>query len=1121
MVRFACIWLCVWASLLAIPARGQEADPWKHQISFPDDPFQSWTSPAYIKFTIIIKDGYDPNVVYYQDSRLYEYHFDFALEHLDPFVRMTIDEFDAVTLHEANQEAILGAIILPPSSDPPFAEYGVQLVRLDPYTPQDTADIFRLVASTVAADPNVTAYYFPTYEQYPVVQQNRQWFQDQGIPIGSSAQWTEGNSMYSAGWGLGTLKFVAGDAIQAAYTTGQLTGADILLTDGVPAEVPSVAGIISLMPATPNSHVAILARSQGIPFVHLAVESDAAGAQQLVGNEVYLAASQDSSGASSEIKLLDASSLSDQDKLALLALKESPPLALEPMMYRGQFWADTNDLQPSDINYFGGKAANFGILRRAIPDHSPRAMAFSFDLWNAFLDRAVAPTEPLVLGPGQYALLWADGNPSQGPSHLDFRLNRSGEAIGLFDRDGVTPIDAITFGAQQEDVSYGRSFDGGTPWQFFENPTPGGANSDQSDANGLVVNEFMADNETIIEDPDEAGQYPDWIELYNGTNEPVTLSGLFLTDDLDEPTKWQIPVAVTGPTLRDEIASRLAKYTVYPPADMKSLVADLAAIRNLFKYSHGTEFGSELESVVIDALNAFGFDPLQPIRFRSSTNVEDSDRFIGAGLYDSYSGLLSFEQTIFGAIRDVFASFYNDNAFLERLRRGVDESQVGMALLVHHSFPDEIELANGVATMEPSYSSGWNVEVVSQKGAISVTNPPTDALPEIMRINAGHWGPTLWVEQRSSLVPLRDDTVLASEDEYFQLYDLLVAAAKEYCQVKKTDNPVLDLEYKKVAPEGKLVVKQIREIPQPGTGDYRTPFLLAQPTQYCILQGRGTNVFTSHRLKSRWTITPKAVWLSEETLDDSIYDAIALEYVSNGQVRQIDAETLALADPMHAVEPPQWEGDRYDLTDSWRFGDLCNPRTFRLRTVPMFQTTVPDPVVTLDDLRLSVEVDYDGAVPLDDKETVNTESIPLYVPWEPTSGDVPEECLFDDPNTGVLIHTLFRVRWRVWGFGPPTSVQFVQTRIEGLTSEPIVLTGYFSQSVGGGAHLCPKDFLFEPGLEPGISQQILDELRAQNVRLIYYTTGGRECRPTEWEDTPPEIRFYGFDEPIEGPGCID
>ena len=107
------------------------------------------------------------------------------------------------------------------------------------------------------------------------------------------------------GWALGTLKFVPGTEIQRPTPPAICCPTIILLTDGVPAEVPSVAGIVSLMPSTPNSHVAILSRSQGVPFVHLAVESDAAQAQALVGHSVYLAVTQDEFAQSCAVKLLD------------------------------------------------------------------------------------------------------------------------------------------------------------------------------------------------------------------------------------------------------------------------------------------------------------------------------------------------------------------------------------------------------------------------------------------------------------------------------------------------------------------------------------------------------------------------------------------------------------------------------------------------------------------------------------------------------------------------------------------------------------------------------------------------------------------------------------------------
>ncbi|MBP7050164.1 MAG: hypothetical protein KBE65_04040 [Phycisphaerae bacterium] len=1117
MMRSPIVLLCavVWVSVSLCPmAQGQSDSPCKNQIAFPDDAFQSWTSPPYIKFTIITKEGYDPNVVYYQDCTQYDYHYDFALKCLEPFVGMTIEEFDAVTLHAAGQQAILGAVILPPWHDPAFNEYGIQLTRTDAHTREETLAIFNLVKASVIADANVTAYYFPTYEQYSVAQVNREWFETRGIPIGSTAQWSEGGAIYSPGWTLGTLKQVTGSDIQRAYTASELTPDDVLLTDGVPAEIPSVAGIITLMASTPNSHVAILSRSQGVPFVYL-VDDDAALAQSLVGHSVYLAATQ--ARYDETVKVLDAAALSEDEKSALLAMKKSAPLVIQPMTSRGDLWADTSDLSPSDIRFFGGKASNYGVLRRALPNDVPRAMAFSFDLWSAFLDQSIAPVPPLVIAAGGHLLLWADSDPAQGACHLGFRLSNSGEAIGLFDSDGATFLDSVTFGSQDHDISYGRSTDGGPQWQFFENPTPGRANdANAGHAAGLVINEFMAWNKATIQDPDESGEFSDWIELYNGSDDPVILSGMFLTDDLNEPTKWQVPVATTGPTLRDEIVSRLAKYTTYPPADLKALAADLLAIRGLFTDTRVTGFSSGSESTVIDALNAFGFDPNQPIRFRSSTNVEDSAQFTGAGLYESHSGRLPYEHTIFDAIRNVFASFYNDNAFLERLKHDVNEAEVGMALLVHHSFPDEIELANGVATLERDYNERWSASIVSQKGAVSVTNPPTDAVPEEVRIEVWGSDPYVEVRQRSSLVSLRENTVLEWESEYVELYNLLVTAADRYCKETGKQDIVLDFEFKKTAPDDKLVVKQIREIPQAGNAEYETPFLLGQAKTYWTLQGRGGNVFTNHRLKSRWTLAPRSVWLDDRNLEQGLYDQVTIEYAADGEIRQVAGSLSSLPDASHVYTPAQSEWDSPVLTDSWRFADQSNPRTYRLQTMAMFDAVVPDPVVTIGDFRIDMEVAYDQPVPVDlnDVTTDEAASLMLYQPWEPTADDEILECSLDDPNTGVSICTRFYMRWS-WNWTSPTSVQFESTRIEGLTTEPILLTGYFSQSIGGGAHLCPKNFLFEPGLEPGISQQTLDELIAKNVRLIYYTTGARECRPTERKDTPPFIGFYGFDEPIE------
>ena len=63
----------------------------------------------------------------------------------------------------------------------------------------------------------------------------------------------------------------------------------------------------------------------------------------------------------------------------------------------------------------------------------------------------------------------------------------------------------------------------------------------------LVINEFMADNSSTIEDPDEPGKHPDWIEIYNPNPMAMDMGGMYLSDDFDAPTKFAIPSGVSIP----------------------------------------------------------------------------------------------------------------------------------------------------------------------------------------------------------------------------------------------------------------------------------------------------------------------------------------------------------------------------------------------------------------------------------------------------------------------------------------------------------------------------------------------------------------------------------------------
>src|SRR5205823_3515059 len=69
---------------------------------------------------------------------------------------------------------------------------------------------------------------------------------------------------------------------------------------------------------------------------------------------------------------------------------------------------------------------------------------------------------------------------------------------------------------------------------------------------------------------------------------------------------------------------------------------------------------------------------------------------------------------------------------------------------------------------------------------------------------------------------------------------------------------------------------------------------------------------------------------------------------------------------------------------------------------------------------------------------------------------------------------------------PPPAVSS-KRKSGGLTSQPMLLMGYYSQTrrMQCGAHNCWDEFLFEPQLEPQLTPDILDELKAANIRDIH------------------------------------
>jgi hypothetical protein len=62
---------------------------------------------------------------------------------------------------------------------------------------------------------------------------------------------------------------------------------------------------------------------------------------------------------------------------------------------------------------------------------------------------------------------------------------------------------------------------------------------------GVMISEFLADNDDTLNDED--GDSSDWIELFNPTDERVSLLGWFLSDNPTRPTRWRLPNVALAP----------------------------------------------------------------------------------------------------------------------------------------------------------------------------------------------------------------------------------------------------------------------------------------------------------------------------------------------------------------------------------------------------------------------------------------------------------------------------------------------------------------------------------------------------------------------------------------------
>lgn len=185
---------------------------------------------------------------------------------------------------------------------------------------------------------------------------------------------------------------------------------------------------------------------------------------------------------------------------------------------------------------------------------------FQVNLGGYYLSVSGSPTpwqiptnEPFntVIAPNGFKVFWCDNDLAFGASHTNLTLNPSGGTATLIGPDGNT-VSSLTWGSLSPGTSAGCSTDGSANIVTFNPATPINTNTlIFITPEPVLINEVMAENDLTF--TDNFAEFDDWVEIYNPLNYDVSLAGYFMSDDSNNPRRWQIPTSfvdsVTVPAL--------------------------------------------------------------------------------------------------------------------------------------------------------------------------------------------------------------------------------------------------------------------------------------------------------------------------------------------------------------------------------------------------------------------------------------------------------------------------------------------------------------------------------------------------------------------------------------------
>ncbi len=720
-----------------------------------------------------------------------------------------INTFNAVEYLDADRRFLLGSIDHHQDQD---------IYTLD-LTPVDTADaqmvekMFRVVKSHTFFGEKLK------FLPQSVAQEAVAAGLPGDIPVITTAELYAGLDYQplNPGETVGQVRILLARDLEQTYVSPR----DIVVLDSVPNDISPVAGIITAEFQTPLAHVNVLSRNRGTPNMGLRganknkriTSLDGRWARLVVGTNQWS---------------LEQVTTGEAD----LWWEEHKPTPLEvpDMDLQVQELLDLADVNLGALPGIGAKAANFAELQRVGFRGRESNFDRSADLgglppgWSASGGSWAVTADPAAAASGRNLLRQSStsGGPYTAGTDVTWRSfscsasvivtggNRAGMA--LLHRPGEEHF-AVSVGASELRL---ESVDAsGNTTTLSTTPFAG--------ATAVLLDVRVHDRQATV----SAREWPDGQPAEMTVVLPKNPSGNscrlwtaagsaadfddFSVVPIYNPRAFAVPFYFFRQFMQQngfdaELAALLADPDFRADGNLRR--CELAKLQDRM-------LAAPVDLALVELLDAklAAEYPGMRMRFRSSTNAEDLGSYTGAGLYTSKAGDPNDPQRpILAALKTVWASLFNFRAFEEREILSIPHDRVGMAVLVHRSFP--WELANGVAITNNVFNATERAYYVNvQLREVSVTNPPPGMLPDQFLYYWSSFGSNTVYLSRSTL---NEGNPVMSDAEIHELAVALQAIHLHFMPFFGASYFAMDTEFKLDWPDRALVIKQARPFPKPG-----------------------------------------------------------------------------------------------------------------------------------------------------------------------------------------------------------------------------------------------------------------------------------------------------------------